>query len=286
MRPCQLVVITGVRAGRSSSQADDVLHRQITRHPDLLSLEDMPPPGMPEPALARVREREHGQRSHEERTSATQLAATDGRADGGQVLVPCIVPQANAASVDCRRRVASVATWQDHSLMSWTAVSATVLPLVGVALGTAGTLFGLRYATQAELQRDSLQRAEAKRVERKEAIIGYLSAAERIEQLRGGTTHDGGPSEGTDVGELTHALWLAKKFIELVCSAQLAQAAQDYTRELDRCTWALASKNWTGASRALSAREHELRVEFMEAARRELGYAGEPLQRRTRNNPL
>ena len=60
-------------------QADDVLHRQITRHPDLLSLEDMPPPGMPEPALARVRERERGQRSHEERTSATQLAATDGR---------------------------------------------------------------------------------------------------------------------------------------------------------------------------------------------------------------
>ena len=47
-------------------------------------------------------------------------------------------PQADADSVDCGRRVASVATWQDHSLMSWTAVSATVLPLVGVALGTAG----------------------------------------------------------------------------------------------------------------------------------------------------
>jgi len=187
---------------------------------------------------------------------------------------------------DCAGRVASVATWQDHPFMSWTAVSASVLPLVGVALGTAGALFGQRFTTRAQLQRDSLQRVEAQRAERKEAIIGFLSAAERIEKLRGKMAHDGGPSEGADVGELTHALWLAKKIIELVCSAQLAQAAQDYTRELDRCTWELVGKKWTGASRALSPREHELRVEFMEAARRELGYAGEPLQRRTRNNQL
>jgi hypothetical protein len=34
-------------------------------------------------------------------------------------------------------------------------------------------------------------------------------------------------------------------------------------------------------SPALSAREQQLRVEFMEAARRELGYTGEPLLRRT-----
>lgn len=54
--------------------------------------------------------------------------------------------------------------------MSWTEVSATVLPLVGVALGTAGTLFGQRFATRADLQRDEFQRAAAQRTERKEAI--------------------------------------------------------------------------------------------------------------------
>jgi len=31
-----------------------------------------------------------------------------------------------------------------------------------------------------------------------------------------------------------HAVWLAKKIIELACSGTLAQAAQDYTLELNR----------------------------------------------------
>ena len=33
-----------------------------------------------------------------------------------------------------------------------------------------------------------------------------------------------------------HAVWLAKKIIELVCSGTLAQAAQDYTLELNRAS--------------------------------------------------
>ncbi len=57
-----------------------------------------------------------------------------------------------------------------------------------------------------------------------------------------------------------------------------------YTRELDRCTRKLKESNWKGTSRALTDREHELRVQFMETARRELGYMGEPLRERTRDN--
>jgi hypothetical protein len=168
--------------------------------------------------------------------------------------------------------------------MSWTIVSATILPLVGVALGTAGTLLGQRFATQADARRDALQRADAQRAERKEAIIGFLSAAERIETVRASAAYDHDRAADVDIGELTHALWLAKKLIEIVCSAGLAQAAHDYTRELDRCTWRLKRNGWKGVSAALTKREHELRVQFMEAARRELGYAGEPLRGRTRNN--
>jgi len=168
--------------------------------------------------------------------------------------------------------------------MSWAAVSATVLPLAGVALGTAGTLLGQRVATRVDVQRDAFQRAAAQRTERKEAIIGFLSAAERIELLRGKIADDNHLSDTVEIGELIHALWLAKKIIELVCSAQLAQSAQDYTRELDRCTWKLKRKEWKNASHALSPREHELRVEFMEAARRELGYTGERLRGRARND--
>jgi hypothetical protein len=36
--------------------------------------------------------------------------------------------------------------------------------------------------------------------------------------------------------ELMHAVWPAKKIIELVCSGTLAEAAQDYTLELNRAS--------------------------------------------------
>ena len=78
-----------------------------------------------------------------------------------------------------------------------------------------------------------------------------------------------------------HAVWLAKKIIELVCSGTLAQAAQDYTRELNRASKELRPDSTSHRSPALSAREQQLRAEFMETARLELGYAGEPLLRRT-----
>jgi len=164
--------------------------------------------------------------------------------------------------------------------MSWTTVSATILPLAGVVLGTAGTLLGQRFVTHADARRDALQRAGAQRAERKEAIIGFLSAAERIEAIRTNVADDLSHAGDVEIGDLTHALWLAKKVIELVCSAEVAQAAQDYTRELDRCTWKLKRSDWKGNSPDLSPRERELRVDFMEAARRELGYKGEPLRRR------
>jgi hypothetical protein len=77
--------------------------------------------------------------------------------------------------------------------------------------------------------------------------------------------------------ELMHAVWLAKKIIELVCSGTLAQAAQDYTLELNRASRELGPKGTGRRSPSFSDRERQLRAEFLEAARREMGYAGEPL---------
>lgn len=164
--------------------------------------------------------------------------------------------------------------------MSWASVSPTVLPLAGVAIGACGTLLGQHLAMRVDARREAARRASDQRAERKDAIIGFLSATERVEQHRGQLAVEPGDNAG-DLIDLMHAVWLAKKIIELVCSGALAQAAQDYTRELNQASRELHRHSSECRSPALSPHEQRLRAEFMETARRELGYAGEPLLRRT-----
>jgi hypothetical protein len=160
--------------------------------------------------------------------------------------------------------------------MSWSSVSATVLPLAGVILGSASTLVGQYLVLRGGARRDAAQRATERRAERKEAIVGFLSAAERVEHQRGQLAiRERHASE--QLIEQMHTVWLAKKIIELVCSGEVAQAAHDYTYELN-----IGSKHFaeTGDDGGLSVRERELRAVFLEQARQELGYTGEPIQRR------
>lgn len=162
--------------------------------------------------------------------------------------------------------------------MSWASVSSAVLPLVGVVIGASGTLLGQYLALRVDARREAAQRTADQRAERKDAIIGFLSATERVEQDRG--QHATEPDhDGPSLIELMHAVWLAKKIVELVCSGGLAQAAQEYAQELNRGSQEIVRKEPGQRSPAPSARERQLRVEFMEAARREMGYAGEPLLR-------
>jgi hypothetical protein len=164
--------------------------------------------------------------------------------------------------------------------MSWASVSPTVLPLAGVAIGACGTLLGQHLAMRVDARREAAKQAVDQRAERKDAIIEFLSATERVEQHRGHLAAESGHDAAALI-ELMHAVWLAKKLIELVCSGMLAQAAQDYTLVLNRASQEIRSHSTSRPSPALSAREQQLRVEFMETARRELGYSGEPLLRRT-----
>jgi hypothetical protein len=163
--------------------------------------------------------------------------------------------------------------------MGWASVSTTVLPLAGVVIGACGTLLGQRMALQIDARREAARRAADQRGERKDAIIGFLSATERIEQYRGQHLTDGVPTDDQLI-ELLHAVWLAKKIIELVCSGALAQAAQHYTEELDRASHGAASTGPGQQAVAVSDRARLFRRNFMEAARREMGYAGDPLLRR------
>ena len=78
---------------------------------------------------------------------------------------------------------------------------------------------------------DQAHGVKERRAERKDAIVGLLSETERTEQYRGRSDAGRGAS-GSDLIELLHAEWLAKKIIELICSAELAQAAQNYVGNL------------------------------------------------------
>lgn len=149
-----------------------------------------------------------------------------------------------------------------------------------MVIGACGTLLGQHLTVRVDERREIAKRASDQRAERKEAIIGFLSVTERVEQYRGQLTRK--PSaDAENLAELMHAVWLAKKIIELTCSGGLAQAAQDFTVALNRTSHDLRRGGPERSLAGLSDTEHQLRVEFIETARRELGFAGEPLLRRT-----
>jgi hypothetical protein len=148
-------------------------------------------------------------------------------------------------------------------------VVATVLPLVGVALGTLGTLTGQYLATRGAARRHADERLAAERAERKEAIVAFLDHAQRVEQVIDARNH-GRPVAEAAVDDQVHGLWQSKKVVELVCSHELSAAAHAYVRVLH---------NGARGAQPEGDRFIETRGAFMEGARRELGVEGPPLYR-------
>ena len=81
--------------------------------------------------------------------------------------------------------------------MSWASVSSTILPLAGVVTGACGTLLGQHQVLRVDARREAAKRALDQRAERKEAIIGFLGATERVEQHRGQLDIEPGHDAGT-----------------------------------------------------------------------------------------
>ncbi|MER5472778.1 hypothetical protein [Streptomyces sp. NPDC002685] len=150
----------------------------------------------------------------------------------------------------------------------------TALALLGVLPGTAGTLVGQYLAMRIELRRDQLQRADGRRAELKEAILGYLAAAQRIELIL--DRRDLGLPDSSDpADEKLHELWLAKEAVDLTCPHATAEAAHDYARALHDLM--------RNADRAEgSPAKRECRSAFMEVASGVLGLGTPPVSRRQR----
>jgi len=147
----------------------------------------------------------------------------------------------------------------------------TILPLAGVALGSAGTLIGQYLSTRVDARRARFEQVSAERAERKEALVEFLSAAQQAELCLDRVSL-GERLEESEKWQHLHTLWLAKKVPELVCTPPVAQAAHDYTLALHALLRGQAAEAGAPSKR-------DLRFAFMEAARGELGMTSEPLRR-------
>jgi hypothetical protein len=152
-------------------------------------------------------------------------------------------------------------------------VVGTVLPLVGVALGTAGTLTGQYLATRGDARRQATERDADLRGERKAAITTFLDAVQRVEQVVDARRRGVTAPDRQAVDDLLHTLWLTKKLLELVCGHEVATRAHHYTTTLNRLALAVDE------DADLDIRQRTTRGGFMEAARAELGVAGPRLYR-------
>ncbi|GII87682.1 hypothetical protein Ssi03_56720 [Sphaerisporangium siamense] len=151
-------------------------------------------------------------------------------------------------------------------------MSATLLPLLGVLLGTCGTLLGQYLGTRTDSKRLEYEKRIAERAERKSAILSFLEAAQRVEMIVDGQAQAGVSTASSDTEEALHQLWLAKKSVELFCSPVMAQAAHDYTRALH-----LSLRR--PADTIDPTAKGQYRYLMMERARNDLGVTGDPLLR-------
>ncbi|GII77450.1 hypothetical protein Sru01_24320 [Sphaerisporangium rufum] len=157
--------------------------------------------------------------------------------------------------------------------MDWKTMSATLLPLLGVLLGTCGTLLGQYLGTRMDSKRLAYEKRMAERAERKSAILSFLEAAQRVEMILDGQSESGVSTVSPNTEEALHQLWLAKKGVELFCSPILAQNAHDYTRALHVNLKRSAGVIIDPTEKRLS------RYRMMESARDDLGVTGDPLLR-------
>jgi hypothetical protein len=97
----------------------------------------------------------------------------------------------------------------------------SLLPLAGVALGSAGTFLGQYLATR-ETKKQARAAADARlRAERKEAILAFLDACQKVEAAAEDLYQKHDRDEAA-VPALTHNMWLQQKYVDIICGPRCA----------------------------------------------------------------
>jgi hypothetical protein len=141
-------------------------------------------------------------------------------------------------------------------------VLSSLLPLAGVALGSAGTFLGQYLATR-ETKKQARAAADARlRAERKEAILAFLDACQKVEAAAEDLYQKHDRDEAT-VPALTHYMWLQQKYVDIICGPMLRNTAFLLTERLH-------SAAYTRPDTPVWEWVNERRGPFLEAARIEL----------------
>lgn len=124
--------------------------------------------------------------------------------------------------------------------MNWSNLAPAIFSLLGVAVGTAGSLLGVYFSTRTAKEQAKAQREAELRLERKEIILEYLKEAEDMQKFIRSIWDDRG-SLATDeelsreASARSHQLWIYQKKIHIVASRRLREACLAFTEKLDAC---------------------------------------------------
>lgn len=132
--------------------------------------------------------------------------------------------------------------------MDWTSLGPAVVALLGVALGTIGSLLGVYYAQRTAQEQARLQHSAAMRTERRDIYLEYLRAVEDSWSFLDGLwghqaliSANGEPLAGQAIDReaaiRNHEVWYFQQKLALVASDNVRNAALELTKKLYEATF-------------------------------------------------
>ena len=134
-------------------------------------------------------------------------------------------------------------------VMNWNSLGPAVFSLLGVALGTIGSLLGVYYAQRTAREQARLEHSAAMRIERRDIYLEYLSTVEKSWSFLDGlwgrqplTSADGVPLKDDDAVEReaairNHEVWYYQQKLALVGSKEARNAALELSSKLYDATF-------------------------------------------------
>lgn len=156
----------------------------------------------------------------------------------------------------------------DDACMTVSGTVAVIAPLVGVVIGSAGSLGAQYLWARASKAHARAERQAALRTERKEAVREFLDCAQEVERI---AHHNFSGKRDSDAGSTMHDLWYLQKCIDIVGSPELRRATYEYAQRLADAVWKeMPTDTQTPADVRLQRFIGDHRDRFLRAARHEL----------------